>query len=285
MLGGALPRAHPGGLAVDELQDRLVRLALGVLDEHGFALAGGYALQAHGLVDRMSEDVDLFTDRWDSTEFAQAVDVVVDAYRQAGLDVTVVQQAGTFVRLQVVDPDSNRAGSVDLAADRRGRNPARLSIGPVLAESDAVATKVATVFSRGEARDYLDLAGIIDSGRYSRDRLLAMAADVDPGFTPRLFAEALAAVDRFPDEQFTSYGVDAKRIAAVRETMRSWSTELTEQLSRTPPGGDGPRTTPAASARRIATSRLSQTTRSPWSEVDATPDSGHQPPSPEGPSL
>jgi hypothetical protein len=39
---------------MDELQDRLVRLALGVLDEHGFALAGGYALQAHGLVERMA---------------------------------------------------------------------------------------------------------------------------------------------------------------------------------------------------------------------------------------
>ena len=138
---------------MDELQDRLVRLALGVLDEHGFVLAGGYALQAHGLVERMSEDVDLFTDRWDSTEFSRAVDSVVAAYRQAGLDVTVVRRAETFARLQAVDPGSARAGSVDLAVDRRASDPARLSIGPVLAETDAVATKVATVFSRGEARD------------------------------------------------------------------------------------------------------------------------------------
>jgi hypothetical protein len=128
---------------VDELQDRLVRLALGVLDEHGFVLAGGYALQAHGLVERISEDVDLFTDRWDSTEFSRAVNTVVDAYRQAGLDVTVVRQAETFARLQVVDPSSAREGSVDLAADRRDSEPARLSFGPVLAETDAVATKVA----------------------------------------------------------------------------------------------------------------------------------------------
>lgn len=167
---------------MDELQDRLVRPALGVLDQHGFALAGGYALQAHGLVERMSEDVDLFTDRWDSTEFRRAV----DAYQRAGLEVTVVRQADTFARLQTVDTDSARAGSVDLAADRRSSDPALLSIGPVLAESDAVATKVATVFSRGEARDYLDLAGILASGRSNREQLMAMAADVDPGFTPRL---------------------------------------------------------------------------------------------------
>jgi hypothetical protein len=271
---------------MDELQDRLVRMALSVLDEHGFALAGGYALQAHGLVERMSEDVDLFTDRWDSTEFARAVDTVVDTYRRAGLEVTVVRQAETFARLRAVDPDSARAGSVDLAADRRGSEPARLPFGPVLAESDAVATKVATVFSRGEARDYLDLAGILASGRYTRDQLMAMAGEVDPGFTPRLFAEALAGVDRYPDQEFAAYGVDADHIGAVKQTMRSWSTELNEQGSMTPPDRDSPRTSPAVRARRLTTSRAPQIpTRSPSSDPLATPDPGYEPPAPEGPSL
>jgi hypothetical protein len=101
----------------------------------------------------MSEDVDLFTDRWDGTEFRRAVDAVVDAYRRAGLDVNVVRRAEMFARLQAVDPGTARASSVDLAADRRASHSVRFSIGPVLAETDAVATKVATVFSRGEARD------------------------------------------------------------------------------------------------------------------------------------
>jgi hypothetical protein len=65
---------------VDELQDRLARIGLGSLGEYGFALAGGYALQAHGLVQRVSEDVDLFTDRWDVQDFAHAVEVVRRAY-------------------------------------------------------------------------------------------------------------------------------------------------------------------------------------------------------------
>ena len=42
----------------------------------GFALAGGYALQAHGLVQRISEDVDLFTDLWDMhTSESRVVDL------------------------------------------------------------------------------------------------------------------------------------------------------------------------------------------------------------------
>ena len=252
---------------MDELQDRLVRLALGVLDEYGFALAGGYALQAHGLVERMSDDVDLFTDRWDSSEFSLAVDSVIDVYRRAGFEVAVVRRAETFARLQAVDPRSSRTGSVDLAADSRGSDPIRLSIGPVLAETDAVATKVATVFSRGEARDYLDLAGILESGRYAREQLMAMAANVDPGFTPRLFAEALAGVDRFPDEEFASYGVDPDQITAVRQTMRSWSTQLTERMSVIP---DQPAPTRS---------------HTPRPEPYRTPDSGYQPPAPEGPAC
>ncbi|MDG4770948.1 nucleotidyl transferase AbiEii/AbiGii toxin family protein [Solwaraspora sp. WMMD792] len=41
----------------------MARLALGVAQRHGFALAGGHALIAYGVVDRPTEDVDLFTDQ------------------------------------------------------------------------------------------------------------------------------------------------------------------------------------------------------------------------------
>ncbi len=94
-----------------------------------------------------------------------------------------------------------------------------------------------------------------------------MAAEVDPGFTPRLFAEALAGVDRFPDQEFASYGFDAERIAAVKRTMRSWSTTLTKQLSVAPDE--------AAPTR----------SRTPRAQVYRSPDSGYQPPALEGPSL
>lgn len=139
---------------MDELQDRLARVGLNVLSAYGFALAGGYALKAHQLVDRMSEDVDIFTNRWDPATFSQAVDAVTEAYRREGLTVDLARRADTFARLEVSDPASGQAGAVDLAADHRGHEPVILSVGPVLDESDAVATKVATVFSRGLARDF-----------------------------------------------------------------------------------------------------------------------------------
>jgi predicted nucleotidyltransferase component of viral defense system len=262
---------------------------LEVLAEYGFALAGGYALQAHHLVERMSEDIDMFTDRWDPHSFAAAVNAVSEAFRQHGLGVEVTRQAETFARLQIIDHTSGREASMDLAADYRQHQPIVLSVGPVLEETDAVATKVATVFSRALARDYLDLAGILASGRYSKERLLELAVTVDAGFTKARFAEALAAIDRFADQDFTRYEVGADRLEQVRQTIRAWSRELTDDL---PPGeaqqtmspatdrpGPGPRVVPPSASqwRRAQLSRR-------YGSWPASPNFGLEQPS-QGPDI
>lgn len=117
---------------MDDLQGRLIRLGLAKLETFGFALAGGYALEAHGLTHRLTEDVDLFTDRSNAEAFRQAVETVSAAYRDAGLRVVAATGAETFARLLVTDPQSGRTTSVDLAVDVRTQPPVAFSIGPVL---------------------------------------------------------------------------------------------------------------------------------------------------------
>ena len=46
---------------VDPFHVEITRIALAVAQDHGFALGGGNALLAHGVVDRPTQDVDLFT--------------------------------------------------------------------------------------------------------------------------------------------------------------------------------------------------------------------------------
>jgi hypothetical protein len=48
-------------MPVEPFQARVAHLALSAAAAHGFALAGGNALAAHGLLSRPTEDVDLFT--------------------------------------------------------------------------------------------------------------------------------------------------------------------------------------------------------------------------------
>ncbi len=221
---------------VDDLQDLLVRVGLEVLADHGFALAGGHALQAHNLVDRLSEDVDMFTSSHDPTVFVLALNTVVDADRNEGLRVDIVRQAEAFARLEVIDETSGMAGSVDLAADYRMEPPVVMDFGPVLAESDAVAAKVAAVFSRGYARDYIDLAGILGSGRFSQKDLLDLGVSADGGFTRARFVEALTAIERFGDDEFTRYGIDPEDVKIVRTTIYKWSQELSDLNPRVTSG-------------------------------------------------
>ncbi|MCZ7474716.1 nucleotidyl transferase AbiEii/AbiGii toxin family protein [Micromonospora sp. WMMC273] len=79
IVGGQTPPIHR----------RLAQIALQVGGQYGFALAGGHAIAAHGVLDRPSEDVDLFADWQRRADFPTAVDEVIAAYRAEGLGVDI----------------------------------------------------------------------------------------------------------------------------------------------------------------------------------------------------
>jgi predicted nucleotidyltransferase component of viral defense system len=161
---------------VDPVHRRLAEVGLAAAERYGFALAGGYAVQAHGILSRPSEDVDLFT-AWDRRdEFASAVRAVVEAYQQTGYGVEVVQQFETFARLHVVDPASvDHRYKVELAANWRLREPIMMEIGPVLHVDDVAAGKMSALYTRAEPRDFLDVDAAVSSGRYTHEQLCELA--------------------------------------------------------------------------------------------------------------
>ena len=53
--------------------------------DFGYALAGGYAIQAHHIVQRLSDDVDLFAPIDRRSEMPAATDRIVEAYEHASL--------------------------------------------------------------------------------------------------------------------------------------------------------------------------------------------------------
>ncbi len=63
---------------------RIAEIALAVAGSYGLALAGGYAVRAHGLGSRPSGDVDLFTDWQRRADFPAATDAVIAALRSTG---------------------------------------------------------------------------------------------------------------------------------------------------------------------------------------------------------
>ena len=69
-------------MPVSDLHREVAAVALRAAARHGFALGGGNALIAHGVIDRPTEDVDLFTDQEDGV--AAAAGAVEAALRGAG---------------------------------------------------------------------------------------------------------------------------------------------------------------------------------------------------------
>ncbi|MGO8960231.1 MAG: nucleotidyl transferase AbiEii/AbiGii toxin family protein [Streptosporangiaceae bacterium] len=63
---------------------RVAEIGLRATAEHGFALGGGNALIVHGIIDRYTEDVDLFTDHESGVEVAS--DMAEAALLGAGLE-------------------------------------------------------------------------------------------------------------------------------------------------------------------------------------------------------
>jgi hypothetical protein len=211
---------------VDSFHERLAQVGLAALAGYGFALAGGYAVQAHGLLERPSEDVDLFTTMAAEHAFPDAVRAAIVAYRAADLDVELLVENDSFARLTVHEPSSGRSSKVELGIDWRQYPPTVLDIGPVLSRDDAVANKVCALYSRGQARDYIDVDAALRSQAYTHEELLELAEAHDSGFQRSHFAEALNAVRRLPLAEFTAYGLRPGEARALVDRMVEWAGSL-----------------------------------------------------------
>ncbi len=210
---------------MEAFQERLARIALAAAG-HDFALAGGHAVAVHGLVDRPTEDLDLFTTPDGDVE--AGVEAVVRAFADGGLSVSVdtVTSTPDFARLRVSDDSGNRS-QVELCRDYRRHPAVMLDVGLVLHPDDAVASKMAALWSRAEARDFVDVNAAL--ARYSPDDLVRLVAERDPGFDENYFAVALAQCGRLPDAAFAALGLTAEEITKLRERFARWREALGAQ--------------------------------------------------------
>lgn len=175
-------------------------------------------MQAHGFVERMSKDVDLFTTMSAVANFPTAQAEVMAALRVEGLDVRPARG---------VRPARRQCPTIlELGADWRAHPPVTLAVGPVLHPADAAANKVCALFGRAEVRDYVDVHGVLADGRFSGDELLRMAAEHDPGFDRGMFAEARRAVRRFPASAFEPYKLTSDDVDALTARLLGWAEEI-----------------------------------------------------------
>ena len=209
-----------------DVQREVTRIALEGLA--GFALAGSGAIREHGLTERPTEDVDLFTSSQDVNAFADAVGQVTARLQGSGYAVKEIRRSAQFARLHVLSDDGLQL-DIDLGVDWRQDEPVHLEVGAVLSLADAVGNKVGALYSRGEVRDYLDVDAIRASGRFSDVQLVTAAAERDAGFDLDMFAWRLSAARRISIDDVSRYGVTAAQLDAVAARCTQWASTLKEQ--------------------------------------------------------
>jgi len=216
-------------MPVSDLHREVAVVALRAGARHGFALGGGNALIAHGVIDRPTEDVDLFTDREHGV--AAAADAVDAALREAGYTVErhdntagladVFEGMGEGLAEWIITSPDGREMMLQMAYFDRGHQPVLMEFGPVLDLADVLGGKVAALASRAVVRDYIDIAAALARG-YSVAQLTGLALALDPGLTAEDFADAGRRLDRFADDRFARYGLTPQDVTRLREQFAAW---------------------------------------------------------------
>jgi hypothetical protein len=215
-------------MPIDELQREVATIALRAAARHGFALAGGNALIAHGIVDRPTDDVDLFSDQ--ETAVTAAAEAVEAALRDAGFQAERRDQTGGLEDIfygmgeglaeWIITAPGGQQTMLQMAYFDRTRGPVTMDVGPVLDLEDLAGSKVCALASRVEPRDYIDTAAALQ--RYNVDQLISFARRLDPGLEDRDFADAGTQLDRMPDGVFTRYGLTPQDVARLRDRLAAW---------------------------------------------------------------
>jgi hypothetical protein len=199
-------------------QVEVARLFFSLPETRGFLLAGGAALVAHRLIDRPTQDLDLFTHPG-GRSVVGARDAFEAAAAARGWVCRRIRDTSDFCRLVVHGTEDLL---VDIALDSPPERPTVMSsLGPTFAPEELAGRKLLALFDRGEARDFADVYRL--AGRYGRDRLVAEASSIDAGFDIGYAAFMLRSLGRFEDQEVP---VAPGEVAALREFFAEWSGEL-----------------------------------------------------------
>jgi nucleotidyltransferase AbiEii toxin of type IV toxin-antitoxin system len=215
-------------MPLGELHQQVASIVLTAAAEHGFALGGGNALIAHGLIERATQDVDLCTNV--ETGVAAAAGAVEAALREAGFSAErqdktaglgdIFYGMGEGLAEWIVTAPTGEQMALQMAYFDRGHAPVRMDVGPVLDIEDAIGGKVCALASRAYERDFLDTAAALQ--RYTPAQLVSFAQRLDPGLEAEDFADAGRRLDRLPDQAFTDLGMTQEDIGTLRKRFATW---------------------------------------------------------------
>ncbi|MFC4536204.1 nucleotidyl transferase AbiEii/AbiGii toxin family protein [Sphaerisporangium dianthi] len=206
---------------------RIMDAALEVCDAHGLVLAGGYAMRAHGLVERPSQDLDFAT-----VAFTPLEDITADlarALERDGLEVAHQRDSPRLARLTVSEPVTGQSAAVDLMKEPLQRPAVDMEFCSVASMDDVVGMKVGALCGRALPRDFIDVLAVAD--RYGLPDLERLGALFEDGFSLENLAFKLESGLTLDDALFAQYGLDDDEIARVKAFVLAWYEDLSLRIA------------------------------------------------------
>lgn len=210
-----------------ELHRRLLADVLAVGDVYPLVLTGGYAVQAHGLVNRLSQDLDVATENPEPMEKIAAT--VRAGLEGRGWRVRALEADPLSARLIVTDATTGEECEVDLLKEALWRPPVKTEHGLVLSLEDVVGTKVRALADRGLARDLIDVQAASDHWSHAELEALGRRHARDTFDLDDLQAR-LAGAEWIDDTEFAAYGLDDQAIVELRRWAQTWADDIGERL-------------------------------------------------------
>ncbi|MFG2639175.1 nucleotidyl transferase AbiEii/AbiGii toxin family protein [Streptomyces sp. NPDC048362] len=216
-------------MKLPDLHARLLADVLAIGSPYPLAITGGYAVQAHELLARPSQDLDVATEN--PTPMDEIVTTLTGGLTARGWHVEVIEVAPLSARLNVTGSHGEGRCEVDVLKEVFTRPAVSSAYGPVLAEEDVIGTKVRALAERGAARDALDVFAAshrwtaIDleefGRRHAHDR-----------FDLESLQTRLAAVAWLDDEELRAYGAAPELIDELMDWAQQWADDLNRRLLR-----------------------------------------------------
>ncbi|MFD7292188.1 nucleotidyl transferase AbiEii/AbiGii toxin family protein [Streptomyces sp. NPDC059897] len=210
-----------------DLHARLLADVIALGSPYPLVLTGGYAVRAHRLVNRPSQDLDVATEN--PAPMADIAAALLSGLTARGWKVHALETAPLSARFTVTDPGTGQECEVDVLKEVFWRPVDQSPYGPVLAEEDVIGTKVRALADRGAPRDLIDVYAA--SHRWSNAEIEEFGRRHARGRFEREDLQAnLTGAEWTDDDAFAAYGLDDATIASLRNWAVEWADDLSARF-------------------------------------------------------
>ncbi|WP_148590894.1 nucleotidyl transferase AbiEii/AbiGii toxin family protein [Streptomyces sp. WAC01526] len=210
------------------LHRRLLADVLAIGSPYPLVITGGYAVQAHGLVNRLSQDLDVATEN--PAPMADIASALQQGLSERGWQVTVISTDPLSARLVATDANG-AACEVDVLKENLWSPPHNTVYGPVLSLDDVIGTKVRALADRGAVRDLIDVHAAAEHRDRPELEQLGRRHGRD-AFRLDDLRDRLAGAEWYDDEEFAAYGLTVDATTELRSWAQQWASDLDERLAR-----------------------------------------------------